>query len=85
MRFAGFFFTRKIFLIINMIHSVTCTVLMAIVFVGTRFESKMQIGLLVILTLSIANYMVGSFFPINDEQRLRGLTGYSCKLLRLSK
>uniref|UniRef100_A0A0M3IU96 AA_permease domain-containing protein n=2 Tax=Ascaris lumbricoides TaxID=6252 RepID=A0A0M3IU96_ASCLU len=50
---------------------------MAIVFVGTRFESKMQIGLLVILTLSIANYMVGSFFPINDEQRLRGLTGYS--------
>ncbi|KHN71137.1 Solute carrier family 12 member 2 [Toxocara canis] len=50
---------------------------MAIVFVGTKFESKMQIGLLVILTLSIANYMIGSFFPINDEQRLRGLTGYS--------
>lgn len=50
---------------------------MAIVFVGTSFESKMQIGLLVILTLSILNYFIGTLIPISSEQSQRGITGYS--------
>lgn len=38
----------------------------------------MQMGLLVILTLSIFDFVIGTFFPITDEQRLRGITGYKC-------
>jgi hypothetical protein len=52
---------------------------MGIVFIGTGFESKMQMVLLVILSISIMDYFVGSFIPPNDEKRLRGITGYSCK------
>lgn len=53
---------------------------MAIVFIGTEFESKMQMGLLVILVASIIDYMIGSVFPPNENMALRGATGYSCKL-----
>lgn len=52
---------------------------MAIVFIGTSFESKMQIGLLVILALSIIDYFVGTFVPVSENQLYRGITGYSCK------
>ncbi|KIH67234.1 amino acid permease [Ancylostoma duodenale] len=55
----------------------TCIVLMGIVFIGTAFESKMQIGLLVILVVSIIDYMVGSVFPPNESMIVRGATGYS--------
>lgn len=61
--------------------AVTCCILMAIVFVGTSFESKMQMGLLVILTLSIIDYFIGTFVPVSDSQTYRGITGYSCKLI----
>lgn len=52
---------------------------MAIVFIGTSFESRMQLGLLVILTASLVNYVVGTFLPVSDDQFYRGITGYSCK------
>lgn len=51
---------------------------MAIVFIGTSFESKMQMGLLVILTLSILDFFIGTLFPVTNEQRLRGITGFKC-------
>ncbi|EPB72965.1 amino acid permease [Ancylostoma ceylanicum] len=54
----------------------TCVILMGIVFIGTAFESKMQIGLLVILVASIIDYMVGSVFPPNEGMIVRGATGY---------
>lgn len=37
----------------------TCILLLAIVFIGTSFESKMQIGLLAILMASIVDYFFG--------------------------
>lgn len=61
--------------------SVTCVILMGIVFIGSEFESKMQLGLLVILLGSILNYIVGSFFPPNELGMLRGATGYSLDTL----
>jgi solute carrier family 12 sodium/potassium/chloride transporter 2 len=64
---------------VRIIGLATCICLMGVVFVGTSFESKMQMGLLVILTLSILDYFMGSVMPPNHEQRLRGVTGYSCK------
>uniref|UniRef100_A0A914WXK5 Solute carrier family 12 member 3 n=1 Tax=Plectus sambesii TaxID=2011161 RepID=A0A914WXK5_9BILA len=60
---------------VRIIGLVTCTLLMAIVFIGTSFESRMQIGLLAILTVSIVNYWVGTFIPIKEVKR--GVTGYS--------
>uniref|UniRef100_A0A914VZZ9 Amino acid permease/ SLC12A domain-containing protein n=1 Tax=Plectus sambesii TaxID=2011161 RepID=A0A914VZZ9_9BILA len=62
---------------VRIIGLVTCTVLMSIVFIGTSFESRMQLGLLVILTASLVNYFVGTFFPVSEEQLNRGITGYS--------
>ncbi|KJH46770.1 K-Cl cotransporter [Dictyocaulus viviparus] len=55
--------------------------LFAIVFIGTEFESRMQMGLLVILSASIVDYMIGSFFPPNDTMIVRGATGYSINTL----
>uniref|UniRef100_A0A915PZ03 Uncharacterized protein n=1 Tax=Setaria digitata TaxID=48799 RepID=A0A915PZ03_9BILA len=62
---------------VRLIGLVSCCVLMAIVFIGTSFESKMQIGLLAILTLSIVDYFVGTFVPVSENQLYRGITGYS--------
>ncbi|KAI6225165.1 Amino acid permease-associated region domain containing protein [Aphelenchoides fujianensis] len=62
---------------VRVIGVLTCIVLFCIVLIGTGFESKMQVGLLVILLLSIVDYFVGTFFPPSDEMRRRGLTGYS--------
>ncbi|VDO13602.1 unnamed protein product [Haemonchus placei] len=66
---------------VRIVGFVTCIVLMGIVFIGTAFESKMQMGLLVILVASIIDYMIGSFLPINEEMELRGATGYNLPTL----
>uniref|UniRef100_A0A7E4VQV4 AA_permease domain-containing protein n=1 Tax=Panagrellus redivivus TaxID=6233 RepID=A0A7E4VQV4_PANRE len=62
---------------VRIIGLVTCCLLMGIVFIGTGFESKMQMGLLVILTLSILDYFLGTLMPVTEVQALRGVTGYS--------
>ncbi|EYC27812.1 hypothetical protein Y032_0008g197 [Ancylostoma ceylanicum] len=61
---------------VRIVGFATCVILMGIVFIGTAFESKMQIGLLVILVASIIDYMVGSVFPPNEGMIVRGATGY---------
>lgn len=67
---------------VRVIGFVTCVILMGIVFIGSEFESKMQLGLLVILLVSIANYVFGSFFPPNEIAMNRGATGYSLDTLQ---
>ncbi|KAK0411802.1 hypothetical protein QR680_005854 [Steinernema hermaphroditum] len=62
---------------VRIVGLITCCILMGIVFIGTGFESKMQMGLLVILVLSILNYMLGTLLPVTEEQKIRGITGYS--------
>uniref|UniRef100_A0A914X1N1 Solute carrier family 12 member 2 n=1 Tax=Plectus sambesii TaxID=2011161 RepID=A0A914X1N1_9BILA len=62
---------------VRVIGLATCVLLMGIVFIGTGFESKMQMVLLVILTLSLINFVIGTFLPISKDQNLRGITGYS--------
>uniref|UniRef100_A0A913HXZ6 Amino acid permease/ SLC12A domain-containing protein n=1 Tax=Strongyloides stercoralis TaxID=6248 RepID=A0A913HXZ6_STRER len=62
---------------VRIIGLITCVILICIVFIGTGFESKMQMGLLVILTLSIINYFVGIFIPPTEEKFIKGLTGLS--------
>uniref|UniRef100_A0A915AH58 Solute carrier family 12 member 3 n=1 Tax=Parascaris univalens TaxID=6257 RepID=A0A915AH58_PARUN len=54
-----------------------CLLLQCIIFIGTQFESKTQILLLVSLTLAIATNIVGTFLPPSTYQAERGITGYS--------
>uniref|UniRef100_A0A914W7V0 Solute carrier family 12 member 3 n=1 Tax=Plectus sambesii TaxID=2011161 RepID=A0A914W7V0_9BILA len=62
---------------VRVIGLATCTVWMGSVFAGTAFVSKTQILLLVILTASMLNYIVGTFLPVTAEESVRGITGYS--------
>uniref|UniRef100_A0A914W2W5 Solute carrier family 12 member 2 n=1 Tax=Plectus sambesii TaxID=2011161 RepID=A0A914W2W5_9BILA len=62
---------------VRIIGLVTCTVWMGSVFAGTAFVSKTQVALLLILTVSMLNYVVGTFFPVSAEESVRGITGYS--------
>uniref|UniRef100_A0A158PAY2 AA_permease domain-containing protein n=1 Tax=Angiostrongylus cantonensis TaxID=6313 RepID=A0A158PAY2_ANGCA len=66
---------------VRLVGFVTCIVLIGIVFIGTAFESRMQMILLVILLTSIIDYIIGSFFPPSTATTLRGATGYRCDTL----
>ncbi|GMR58881.1 hypothetical protein PMAYCL1PPCAC_29076, partial [Pristionchus mayeri] len=66
---------------IRLIGIITCLIILVVVFIGPEFESKMQMGLLVILTLSIINYFIGTFFPPNEASQNIGMTGYSLQTL----
>ncbi|CAI5449324.1 unnamed protein product [Caenorhabditis angaria] len=61
---------------VRIIGFITCIILMGIVFIGTEFESKMQMGLLFILLASIVNYYIGTFNPLSADQQKYGITGY---------
>lgn len=54
------------------------TLLILIALIGMGWESKVQIFLLAILLLSFVNFLVGSFIPPSDEQRVKGFLGYRC-------
>src|SRR3954451_15268585 len=69
-------------MLVRVVGIITCIGLMAIVFIGTGFESKMQMVLLVILSLSIIDYFFGTFLPITEEQSSKGITGYSMATFR---
>lgn len=52
-------------------------ILMCIVLVGVDFEAKMQLILLVVLSVSYINYVIGTFIPPADWKIARGITGYT--------
>lgn len=59
---------------------ITIAVLLAIVIIGMEWEAKAQIGLLIILLLAIADFLIGTFIgPKNDEERAKGFIGYDRK------
>ncbi|XP_013113725.2 bumetanide-sensitive sodium-(potassium)-chloride cotransporter isoform X2 [Stomoxys calcitrans] len=66
---------------IRIIGSVTILILLIIVVVGMEWEAKAQIGLLVILLVAIADFMIGSFIgPKSEEERAKGFLGYNMTL-----
>lgn len=50
---------------------------MCIVIIGVDFEIKAQMVLLVILTISFINYIIGTFLPPSLEKQSQGFVGYS--------
>ncbi|KAI6243455.1 Solute carrier family 12 member 1 [Aphelenchoides fujianensis] len=54
----------------------TCFLLQAIIFIGTEFENKTQVLLMITVVLSVLCHVVGSFFPSTHAREVRGVVGY---------
>ncbi|XP_038598481.1 solute carrier family 12 member 2 [Tachyglossus aculeatus] len=64
---------------IRVIGAVTVVLLLAISVAGMEWEAKAQIVLLVILLLAIANFLVGTFIPL-DAKKPKGFFGYRAEI-----
>ncbi|CAJ0589999.1 unnamed protein product [Cylicocyclus nassatus] len=67
--------------VVRIIGWATCVLLIIIIFIGTGFESKMQIVLLVVLSASLVNFWIGSALKPSETVTHRGGTGYSLNTL----
>ncbi|KAK7489742.1 hypothetical protein BaRGS_00019137 [Batillaria attramentaria] len=65
---------------VRVIGCATTVLLLAVVMIGLDFETKAQLVLLVVLIVSIINYVVGTFLPPDEEQRRAGFVGYQAEL-----
>lgn len=64
---------------VRIVGVLTVTVLLAIAIVGMEWEARAQIVLLVILLISIANFVIGVFIPPRPDQIAQGNIGMYCK------
>ncbi|KAK2585480.1 hypothetical protein KPH14_010136 [Odynerus spinipes] len=68
---------------IKIIGCVTIVFLLLIVMVGLEWEAKAQIGLLIILLVAIADFMIGTFIgPKSEQERAKGFIGYNAELFK---
>uniref|UniRef100_A0A1A9WEC2 SLC12A transporter C-terminal domain-containing protein n=1 Tax=Glossina brevipalpis TaxID=37001 RepID=A0A1A9WEC2_9MUSC len=68
---------------VRIIGSITILILLVIVVVGMEWEAKAQIGLLVILLVAIADFMIGSLIgPKSDLELSKGFLGYNVTLFK---
>lgn len=68
---------------IRIIGCITIVLLLLIVMFGLEWEAKAQIGLLIILLLAIADFMIGTIIgPKNDQERAKGFIGYNADLFK---
>ncbi|XP_033219683.1 bumetanide-sensitive sodium-(potassium)-chloride cotransporter [Belonocnema kinseyi] len=66
---------------VRIIGVITVALLLAIVMIGMEWEAKAQVGLLVILLLAIADFLIGTFIgPKSDAERAQGFIGYDARL-----
>lgn len=61
---------------VRLIGEVTLVLILSIALIGTAWEARAQVILLVILLLSILNMVVGSFLYPTDEKVSKGFVGY---------
>uniref|UniRef100_A0A0K0E2Q1 Solute carrier family 12 member 3 n=2 Tax=Strongyloides stercoralis TaxID=6248 RepID=A0A0K0E2Q1_STRER len=59
----------------------TCIILQGIIFIGTEFENKTQIILLITIIMSILSHTIGTFLPITQEQKNHGIIGFNLKII----
>uniref|UniRef100_A0AC35UCH6 Solute carrier family 12 member 1 n=1 Tax=Rhabditophanes sp. KR3021 TaxID=114890 RepID=A0AC35UCH6_9BILA len=59
----------------------TCLILQLIIFVGTEFENKTQILLLITICVSVAAHTIGAFLPLSTTQISQGMTGFSMQTI----
>jgi len=66
----------------RLIGAITLLLLLGITQLGMAWESKTQLVLLVILIISIINFLIGTFLPPNKSDQSMGFFGYSTTLLQ---
>lgn len=67
---------------VRIIGSITIVLITGIVVIGMEWEAKAQIGLLVILLIAIADFMIGSIIgPKSDLEKAQGFLGYNATIL----
>lgn len=54
--------------------------LQAIIFIGTEFENKTQLALMISIIISIISHFVGTLLPIEDYKHVEGYVGYSASV-----
>ncbi|XP_055845957.1 bumetanide-sensitive sodium-(potassium)-chloride cotransporter isoform X2 [Episyrphus balteatus] len=68
---------------VRIVGSITILILLVIVVVGMEWEAKAQIGLLIILLIAIADFMIGTLIgPKSDEEKAKGFLGYNSTLFQ---
>ncbi|KAH8380360.1 hypothetical protein KR009_010176 [Drosophila setifemur] len=68
---------------VRIIGCVTILLLLIIVVVGMEWEAKAQIGLLIILLVAIADFVIGSIIgPKNDHELAKGFLGYNATVFK---
>ncbi|XP_034412678.1 solute carrier family 12 member 3-like [Cyclopterus lumpus] len=66
---------------VRIVGVVTVTVLLLISLAGMVWESKAQILFFIVLLVSLANYLVGTFLPSDQEKQAQGIFGYHRDIL----
>ncbi|XP_068443269.1 solute carrier family 12 member 3-like [Clinocottus analis] len=66
---------------VRIVGVITVTLLLLISFAGMAWESKAQLLFFVVLLVSLANYLVGTFIPPNEEKQAQGIFGYNRDIL----
>ncbi|MBW01253.1 Solute carrier family 12 member 3, partial [Eschrichtius robustus] len=64
---------------IRIIGVVTVTVLLAISLAGMEWESKAQVLFFLVITVSFANYLVGTLIPPSEDKASKGFFSYRVK------
>ncbi|KAK0180491.1 hypothetical protein PV327_006127 [Microctonus hyperodae] len=68
---------------IRIIGCITITMLLIIVMIGMEWEAKAQLGLLVILLVALADFVIGTFIgPKSIEEYAKGFIGYNGDLMK---
>ncbi|XP_073320253.1 solute carrier family 12 member 1 isoform X3 [Pagrus major] len=65
---------------IRIVGCITVVLLLAISVAGMEWEAKAQIVLLIILLAAIVNVFVGTFIPVTDSKKSRGIFNYDSKI-----
>ncbi|TNN38873.1 Solute carrier family 12 member 2 [Liparis tanakae] len=66
---------------VRIVGVITVTALLLISLAGMVWESKAQILFFIVLLVSLANYLVGTFLPPDQEKQAQGIFGYRRDIL----
>ncbi|XP_054715236.1 solute carrier family 12 member 2-like [Uloborus diversus] len=66
---------------VRIIGCITVLFLFGIAIIGTEWESKAQIVLLIILLVSMADFVIGSFIPPNSLKKSLGFVGWDLNVM----
>ncbi|KAM6894254.1 solute carrier family 12 member 10, tandem duplicate 1 [Lycodopsis pacificus] len=66
---------------VRIVGVITVTVLLLVSLAGMEWESKAQILFFIVILVSFANFLVGTFLPATQEKQAQGIFGYRSDIL----